>query len=197
MTGNDRLPGSGFSRQRRSAWSAGRKRESGGFALPRFVTSTIALVIAAIIVSVLGGAVLELLDRLEAPPRGNPVASKSDTLRASFSNCAGAIRINCVVDGDTFWFRGVNIRIAGIDAPELFPPHCDRERELGEAAKKRLRELLNAGRFSLEAVSRETDLYGRVLRNVHRGGHSLGDVLVREGLARPLHGRRQSWCGGT
>lgn len=193
MNGNH-LPDSGFSRQRRSAWSAGRPRQSGGFAPPRFVTSTVALVIAAVIVGVAGGAIMELLDRLEAPPKGNLVASDSDRLRASFSNCSGAIRVNCVVDGDTFWFRGIKIRIAGIDAPELFPPRCERERELGEAAKKRLRELLNADRFSLEAVSREKDRYGRVLRNVYRGGYSLGDVLVREGLARRLRGPRQGWC---
>lgn len=137
---------------------------------------------------------LELLDRLNPPPKGPLVESSSDTLKAAFSMCSGAIRINCVIDGDTFWFRGRKIRIADIDAPELYPPHCDREAELGEAAKRRLRELLSAGRFSMQPVPREQDRYGRVLRRVTRGGQSIGDVLVAEGLARRLHGSRQSWC---
>nr|MDX8317344.1 thermonuclease family protein [Agrobacterium rosae] len=35
----------------------------------------------------------------------------------TFSMCNGGHRITCVVDGDTFWFRGEKIRIADIDTP--------------------------------------------------------------------------------
>lgn len=188
-----KLPQSGFDRRRRAPESA--KQQSGRrFVMPPFLTSIVSLAVAAIVVSVLGGVVLELLDILNPPPKGPLVESPADTLQATFSICSGAIRINCVADGDTFWFHGIKIRLAGIDAPELYPPHCDREAELGEAAKRRLRELLNAGRFSLKTVPRETDRYGRTLRDVYRGGRSVGDVLVAEGLARRLRGPRQSWC---
>ena len=58
----------------------------------------------------------------------------------------------------------------------------------------RLIALLNAGPFTLEIEGRATDRYGRALRVVKRGGHSLGGELVREGLAEPWRGRRSNWC---
>jgi micrococcal nuclease len=121
-------------------------------------------------------------------------APASDTLSASFSTCAGAARTNCVVDGDTFWFRGETIRIADIDTPELSRPRCAREAQLGEAAKRRLNSLLNAGSFSLSAGWLDEDQYGRKLRTVYRDGQSLGGILVSEGLARRWEELRRSWC---
>lgn len=118
----------------------------------------------------------------------------SDSLSASFLICGADRHVNCVVDGDTFWFQGEKIRIADIDTPELSPPRCEVERIKGEAAKARLLALLNAGRFSLSTGLRDEDKYGRKLRTVSRGGDSLGHILVGEGLARPWNGGRQSWC---
>jgi endonuclease YncB( thermonuclease family) len=118
----------------------------------------------------------------------------SDPLHASFALCSGAVRTNCVVDGDTFWFRGEKIRVADIDAPEISPPRCAREAELGEAAKRRLLALLNGGGFTLERGWRDEDRYGRKLRTVKRDGVSLGDRLVTEGLARRWDGARRPWC---
>jgi endonuclease YncB( thermonuclease family) len=46
----------------------------------------------------------------------------------------------------------------------------------------------------LDTTARETDSYGRKLRLVVRDGTSLGDVLVKEGLARAWDGRRHPWC---
>ena len=65
---------------------------------------------------------------------------------------------------------------------------------LGDRATVRLTSLLNAGPFTLEAGSRDTDRYGRKLRVVRRDGHSLGEVLVAEGLARLWDGSRHPWC---
>lgn len=62
-------------------------------------------------------------------------------------------------------------------------------------ATARLETLLAGGGFALEAVERDEDRYGRKLRIVTRGGESVGDTLVAEGLARPWTGRRKSWCG--
>jgi endonuclease YncB( thermonuclease family) len=112
----------------------------------------------------------------------------------SFNHCGVFARDNCVVDGDTFRFRGDKIRIADIDAPELSPPRCEREAELGNRAKHRLLELLNAGPFVLVARGQDVDQYGRKLRVVTRGGRSIGDTLVAEGLARTWTGRREPWC---
>ena len=122
--------------------------------------------------------------------------SGQDTLSAPFVLCSDSQRTNCVVDGDTFWFEGEKIRIADIDTPELSPPRCEAERIKGEAAKSRLLTLLNAGKFSLAAGFRDEDKYGRKLRTVSRAGNSLGDVLIKEGLARSWDGARHGWCQG-
>lgn len=119
---------------------------------------------------------------------------RSDREAAAFDLCAGPVRVTCVVDGDTFWYRGTKIRIADINAPELSKPGCAREARLAAAATQRLTALLNAGPFSLATQGRETDRYGRALRVVLRGGESLGTVLEREGLAEHWQGRRGDWC---
>jgi endonuclease YncB( thermonuclease family) len=73
----------------------------------------------------------------------------ADSLSPAFSLCGADRNVDCVVDGDTFWFQGEKIRIADIDTPELSPPRCEAERIKGDAAKVRLLALLNAGNFSL------------------------------------------------
>ncbi len=120
----------------------------------------------------------------------------TDSLSAAFSICDDSHRTNCVVDGDTFWFDGEKIRIADIDTPELSPPRCEAERIKGEAAKSRLLTLLNSGKFSLAAGFRNEDKYGRQLRTVSRAANSLGNVMIKEGLARSWDGARHGWCGG-
>nr|WP_172690704.1 thermonuclease family protein [Agrobacterium tumefaciens]ASK41711.1 nuclease [Agrobacterium tumefaciens] len=121
-------------------------------------------------------------------------APAEDTLPASFSICGEDRRMNCVVDGDTFWFKGEKIRIADIDTPELSPPRCTAERVKGEAAKARILALLNAGPFSMSTGLRDEDRYGRKLGTVSRKGQSFGEILVGEGLARRWDGARRSWC---
>ena len=73
-------------------------------------------------------------------------------------------------------------------------PGCAEEAALGARATGRLHALLNAGPFTLEPVDRDRDAYDRLLRVVTRRGESLGDVLVREGLAEDWRGYRGSWC---
>ncbi|WP_183621966.1 thermonuclease family protein [Rhizobium leguminosarum] len=121
-------------------------------------------------------------------------AQQPDSATDAFSICGSGQRITCVVDGDTFWFRGEKIRIADIDTPELSPPRCQRERELGLAAKNRLLDILNSGPLSFKTTAKEEDRFGRKLRIVYRDRHSVGDMLVAKGLARKWQGSRRSWC---
>ncbi len=121
-------------------------------------------------------------------------AAATDPYRAQFSVCGFGPRVSCVVDGDTIWHRGTKIRIADINTPEVSDPACDAEAALGQRATYRLRELLNAGAFDLESIDRDTDRYGRQLRVITRGGESLGDTLVAEGLAERWRGYKRSWC---
>lgn len=112
----------------------------------------------------------------------------------SFAECSGPVRYTCVVDGDTFWLKGEKIRIADINTPEVSEPQCEAEAVRGAAATRLLIGLLNAGGFSLESVDRDEDRFGRKLRVVTRGGDSLGEALVDEGLAERWTGSRSSWC---
>jgi endonuclease YncB( thermonuclease family) len=121
-------------------------------------------------------------------------ASAPDTETAAFGLCKSGGGTNCVVDGDTIWYRGSKIRIADIDTPETHQPRCAAEAALGAAATRRLHELVNAGPFTLQSINRDEDRYGRKLRILTRGGEILGDILVEEGLARYYEVARRSWC---
>ena len=55
-------------------------------------------------------------------------------------------------------------------------------------------QLVNAGPFTLQSINRDEDRYGRKLRVITRGGKSLGELLVEEGLARYYKGGRRGWC---
>ncbi|KAB0265828.1 thermonuclease family protein [Microvirga brassicacearum] len=125
-----------------------------------------------------------------------PTASSSvDALSGEFAVCGFLNRQNCVIDGDTILYSGVKIRIADIDAPEITEPKCAAEAALGDRAKHRLVELMNAGHFRIVAAGgRDEDVYGRKLRRIERDGRSVADALVREGLARRWNGARRSWC---
>lgn len=137
----------------------------------------------------LGWAALPLVMGAE----GEGIASAS--ARRHFTLCDSGGGANCVVDGDTFWLGGVKIRIADIDTPETHPARCAQEANLGEAATRRLRELLNAGAVSLTSIDRDADRYGRKLRLVSVDGRGVGDTLIAEGLARAYAGGfRNGWC---
>jgi len=150
------------------------------------------LPLAVLLAAVSGPAASPALARAPAPAADAP----ADSEVGRFARCRGPARLTCVVDGDTFWYRGEKIRLADINAPEVGHPHCPREAALGEAASQRLAELLNAGAFTLapNPLGRNRDRYGRLLRAVTRRGASLGATLSAEGLAERWRGYRGNWC---
>lgn len=104
-----------------------------------------------------------------------------------------------VIDGDTVDINGERIRLATIDAPETGGrARCAYERDLGDKATARLRELLTDANIFIArgdlADGRLIDRYGRTLAVVYADGQAVGAVLVQEGLARWWTGRRESWC---
>lgn len=121
-------------------------------------------------------------------------AAKSEQYNDSFGRCRGPVRVNCVVDGDTFWLKGTKYRVAENNAPEVRSPECSVEADLGDRAPSRLVDLLNEGGFSLQSIDHDQDKYGSKLRVLTRGSESLGDTLVSEGLAERWTGRRRSCC---
>jgi len=79
---------------------------------------------------------------------------------------------------------------------EVSRPACPQEAALAARATGRLLALLNEGTFTLASGGRDRDRYGRLLRTVTRDGASVGEVLVREGLAEEWKGYRGNWCLG-
>lgn len=104
---------------------------------------------------------------------------------------AQGVRVNCVHDGDSFIIERERIRIADIDTPEL-DGQCTYESDLPTRARDRLVVLLNSEDFEVRRQGQ--DRYGRTLAIVTNSRGSIGDQLVREGLARTWSGRREAWC---
>ena len=95
------------------------------------------------------------------------------------------------MDGDTIWLAGMKIRVADIDAPETHDYRCQAEKDLGDRATVRLREILQGGNIALRSSERDADQFSRKLRIVMVDGESVGDILVAEGLARWYAGGRR------
>ncbi|MFO6466241.1 thermonuclease family protein [Jannaschia sp. KMU-145] len=101
----------------------------------------------------------------------------------------------CIVDGDTLWLNGVNIRLQGFDTPESRTNICGgfTEIDLANAATDRLQELLNNNPWSIE-------LYGvdgtgtRRLATIRVAGEDVGETLIRERLARYWPDGPEFWC---
>ena len=114
-----------------------------------------------------------------------------------------------VIDGDTIEVRAriwpgqyieTNVRLAGLDAPEL-KGKCGREKALAQKAKARVEQLVKPGTRVRLTKIREGKFAGRVVAVVSfqylYGQEALATVLIEEGLARRYKGRRrQGWCDG-
>ena len=119
--------------------------------------------------------------------------------RAAFDGVARG-HVERVIDGDTVKMRVaiwldqellVSVRIANIDAPELFRPSCERERALAREAKQFVEWFLASGEAELLDIKRGK-YAGRVVARVESNGADLGQALVRAGLA--VEGANGEWC---
>lgn len=137
-----------------------------------------------------------------AVPASRPAAAVTETVGLTGENFSGKFYFcgtsgldNCVMSGDTFWYRKTRIVLADIAAPRTEGAACQQERDRGFAAKVRLKDLLSSGRFDLETLKAEASSNAPgVMRVATRNGRSLGSILVSEGLAKPRMARQQSWC---
>ena len=109
-----------------------------------------------------------------------------------------------VLDGDTFLAEAlvwpghavrVNVRIRGIDAPEM-KARCRAERAAAERARDALAVLFGDGPVAISNIA-GAKYYGRVLADVTTAdGQGVASVLLGEELVRPYGGgRRAGWCG--
>lgn len=106
-----------------------------------------------------------------------------------------------VIDGDTLRLGRERLRLLDIDAPEINPPRCVAELELGLLARARLAALI-AGR-QVEIRRHGRDRYRRPLVRLTVGGEDVGAILLEDGLAltwmpgrAAYEARRAHWCGG-
>lgn len=108
----------------------------------------------------------------------------------TFAFCGRSGLNNCVMDGNTFWMKGVKMKLAGIEVPQTDQARCMEERARGFTAKVRLRDMLNSGSFQVAAGGQ-----GAEVKALSKSGISFADQLVREGLARRAGSASPSWCG--
>lgn len=91
------------------------------------------------------------------------------------SNCM-EIKVDRVIDGDTFQRANARIRLFGIDTPERGEP-CSNE------ATQRIKEMTGDS-VRVEFGPRQEDWYGRILYYVYNErGESIDEMLVKEGFA--------------
>jgi endonuclease YncB( thermonuclease family) len=97
----------------------------------------------------------------------------------------------------------VSVRSRGVDAPEIFRPACDKERELGLAAKASVARKFGPGRWVV-LRDLENDKYGgRIVAQIDRWDSDRFKSLSEELLEKqgeqavPLvDGQDYNWCEG-
>lgn len=108
-----------------------------------------------------------------------------------------------IIDGDTFLADAhiwpgqsirINIRIRGIDAPEI-NRRCRGERVAAHRARDALSGMIGEATVSISNIG-GAKYYGRVLADVEtETGEAIGPILLDRQLVRPYYGgKRGSWC---
>jgi endonuclease YncB( thermonuclease family) len=108
------------------------------------------------------------------------IAGLAIYVERSTETVSGSARI---VDGDSLWVGGVEVRLYGIDAPELAQT-CGRAGQswdCGREAAEALRSIA-AGR-DVTCRPREQDRYGRAIAVCQAAGVDLGAAMIKGGLA--------------
>lgn len=98
------------------------------------------------------------------------------------------------VDADTFdvevtpkkrWQFPLRVRVKNINAPESRNYKCEREKELARQAKAFVVKTLSTPGASIQLTDMDGfDDYGRYLAQIRVNGADLGEMLIKEGLAR-------------
>lgn len=123
-----------------------------------------------------------------------PSTAPDVTVAARFTMC-GRDRYTCVVDGDTIWIEGQNLRLQSFDTPEPHDGICGGAQEvaLANRASARLLNLLNGNRFTVETFGID-GTGSRTLATIRIAGRDVGDFLIEERLARRWPEGDEWWC---
>lgn len=128
-----------------------------------------------------------------------PVQAIAQTYVAPLTMCGNRPNTpdkHCVVDGDTLWLMGENIRLKDFDTPEPQTQVCGgrAEIELAHRASARLLELLNSQPWTIERFGTDGTSSRRRLATIRIDGVDVGDILIAEGLARKWPDGPEWWC---
>ena len=165
-------------------------------------------------------ALISLLISGAAPPKTpyaapEPLLSVADAPTAHGGSAPNApsivgpvfARVAEVVDGDTVkviadvWIGqqvAVSVRLAGVDAPELFRPKCEAEKARARAAKNFVKDFVGENAAPGAAVVKLHDVRrgkyaGRVVARItDRRGRDLAAAMTAKGFA--VYGARGEWC---
>jgi endonuclease YncB( thermonuclease family) len=101
----------------------------------------------------------------------------------------------CIVDGDTLWLNGVNLRLRNFDTPESRSNICggSTETDLANKATMRLQELLNTNNWTIETFGID-GTGSRRLATIDIDGRDVGEFLIEEKLARRWPDGDEFWC---
>ncbi|MGV8949719.1 MAG: thermonuclease family protein [Cypionkella sp.] len=162
----------------------------------RDVVTPILALVALVAVCVLGWVAI---DQYIPGPGGQArqeasALPASGPVTASFGMC-GRDRFTCVVDGDTIWYQGVNLRLQSYDTPEPYTQICggDAEVALAKRASARLLQLLNSNAFKVDTFGLD-NTGERTLATIRIHGRDVGEILIEEHLARRWPDGDEWWC---
>ncbi len=127
-----------------------------------------------------------------------PVSALAATDRLTGPIAAEVLR---VIDGDTIAVKAliwpdqqveVKVRLAKIDAPELFRPSCERERQTARKATEFVKTQIG---IQVQLTDIRLGKYaGRVIANIDTSsGQDLGGLLLKAKLARSTEEPKR-WC---
>lgn len=110
----------------------------------------------------------------------SPLASFSKE-RITYKDKEFTMGVTYVQDGDTIVLKNKeHVRIVGIDTPEKNEPYYRK-------AKKRMKKLVHKKEVSVKICPyEERDKYDRLLAFIYIGGQDVGEIMLKEGLARTL-----------
>ena len=131
---------------------------------------------------------------MERSARIRQAADATTTRGLVFGMCSDGGLTNCVASGDSFYLGGRTVRIAAIEAPQLYGAACPREAQLGRQSALKLQTLLNSGELQLTKPGQDLDRYGLLLRNVTVNGKDVGQAMTDARLAREIGDMTSSWC---
>jgi len=114
-----------------------------------------------------------------------------------------AAKVVKVYDGDTFTVEAypwpgleakASVRVNGVDTPEI-RGKCEAEKRKAIEAREFVKWLILGETVFLENI-KYGKYAGRVVADVKlKGGSSLADKIINQGLGREYHGgRREGWC---